>query len=127
MSKGPYTITFISFKGKKEVFTRPSIKTAETCAESMLDRSTMNSIQITNAQGRVQSLSNKIGNSLEIGSYMHCAKCIEENSISAQDYARLSVGFTPLGIQLWCNRHNCNVAHIDFQGARHPANMEVAK
>lgn len=47
--------------------------------------------------------------------YFHCKKCIQGKpaSSSAKSYARLAVGFTPDGnIQVWCNRHNINVALI---------------
>jgi hypothetical protein len=26
-------------------------------------------------------------------------------------------------LQIWCKRHESNVAHIDFEGANHPANQ----
>lgn len=67
---------------------------------------------------------------LSITSYIHCSRCIDEwlasdRSVSPADYSRTQSGFTELGLQVWCNRHNVNVVHIDFQGARHPANMTV--
>ena len=69
-------------------------------------------------------------NELDIRSYVHCGRCVEEikakspetRGHSPQTYACLSVGFTPLGLQVWCYRHNINVVHIDFEGCRHPAN-----
>lgn len=51
-----------------------------------------------------------------------CAKCLDEmtrgftDSKSLQDYARLDVGFTEQGLQVWCRRHDLNVVHIDFDG-----------
>jgi len=39
------------------------------------------------------------------------------------DYARLNVGDSLQGLQIWCMRHGCNVMHIDFQGQTHPAIM----
>lgn len=56
----------------------------------------------------------------EISAFLHCAKCIKEKppGISPQDYARLSVGWTKLGFQVWCNRHDENVAHMDFLGQK---------
>lgn len=70
----------------------------------------------------------------EIQIFWHCRKCVEEvkqiaaeqGTASPRDYARLSVGFTPLGLQVWCVRHDQNVAHIDFEGCQHPANMHDA-
>jgi hypothetical protein len=64
-------------------------------------------------------------NTLSIGSYMHCARCLEERppDESPKSYARLAVGMTPEGMQVWCVRHDCNVMHVHFQGMKHPANM----
>lgn len=55
--------------------------------------------------------------------FYHCAKCVTELPAgeSPRDWARLSVGATAVGIQIWCVRHDCNVAHIDFEGYKHPA------
>lgn len=66
-------------------------------------------------------------NELAISAYLHCGRCLAEFSAgladgrSPADYSRLSVGFTRLGIQVWCTRHNANVLHMDFQGKQHPA------
>lgn len=66
----------------------------------------------------------------EIQMYFHCKKCILEiqqiaadspEGASPRDYQRISAGFTKKGIQVWCNRHNANIIHIDFQGTKHPA------
>lgn len=58
----------------------------------------------------------------KITSFMHCATCVEElmaqGGGSPRDYARLSVGFTPKGFQVWCNRHKKNVAAFDFKGQK---------
>lgn len=72
----------------------------------------------------VQQLSNE----LCIGAYIHCGLCLGEfqkglaPGQSPATYARLSVGWTKEGLQVWCNRHDVNVMHVDFQGAKHPAN-----
>src|SRR5690348_9081852 len=72
----------------------------------------------------------------EIQMCSHCSLCYEEwkqaqlpgqedeacTGISMRDYARLEVGFTKRGWQVWCVRHDCNVVNIDFEGAVHPAN-----
>lgn len=62
--------------------------------------------------------------SLAIEAYMHCGLCLKErpDDVSPQDWARLEVGWTRLGLQVWCKRHKCNVVHIDFEGEKHPAN-----
>ena len=66
----------------------------------------------------------------KILSYFHCGKCLDELSkeksnyaecynmeeddhpISPQEYSELSVGATAEGIQIWCDRHDCEVGHI---------------
>ena len=62
-----------------------------------------------------------------IVSFMHCAKCLSEKppDVSQMDWSRTQTGLTRIGLQVWCNRHKCNVVHIDFQGQKHPANMGV--
>lgn len=62
-----------------------------------------------------------------ITAFLHCAECLKEWKAgdapgeSPATYARFSVGWTALGLQVICNRHDLNVAHIDFEGAQHPA------
>jgi hypothetical protein len=74
-----------------------------------------------------------IPNTNAITMYMHCGLCIEEfqaGILSApgaineapRDYARLEIGWTKEGLQVWCMRHECNVMHVDFEGTQHPAN-----
>ena len=65
------------------------------------------------------------GNTNEIHLYAHCALCLESLPAgeSASSWARLSIGSTPIGFQVWCTRHDVNVMHIDFEGAQHPANL----
>jgi len=68
-------------------------------------------------------------NSKEIVNFMHCGLCLAEiksgaaGYVSPEEYARFSIGWTRLGLQVWCVRHDCNVVHIDFEGMRHPANQ----
>jgi len=66
-----------------------------------------------------------------IVSFIHCKQCVEELVASGlapneetQGYFQqdLEVGFTPLGIQIWCREHKCNVLHMNFEGQKHPAN-----
>lgn len=68
-------------------------------------------------------MAGEISTENEITTFFHCGKCIDEkpDNISPRDWGYLEVGFTDLGIQLWCRRHEMNVMHIDFQGAKHPA------
>lgn len=70
---------------------------------------------------------------LQIVSYLHCGLCLKEyyadedikTKMSPRDYAMTETGFTRQGLQIWCKRHECNVAHIDFQGQKHPANLNA--
>jgi len=60
-----------------------------------------------------------------IVSYYHCRKCLGELVIgggaveeSPEKYARLNIGATPWGFQIWCVRHSASVVHIDFLGQK---------
>jgi hypothetical protein len=63
----------------------------------------------------------------QIDTYLHCALCVHDviegraPGQSPASYSNYVVGWTPRGLQMWCNRHNCNVCNIDFEGAQHPA------
>lgn len=50
--------------------------------------------------------------------YLHCGKCLEEKpeGISPRDYANNEVGWTVKGFQIWCKRHEMNVANFDLKG-----------
>lgn len=63
-----------------------------------------------------------------IGHFIHCTMCMDEmpGDRAPGAYARLNVGFTRRGLQVWCVRHDANVVHIDFEGARHPAEVDAA-
>ena len=51
-----------------------------------------------------------------------CVKCSNElsqgltDAKSIQDYSRVDVGFTDRGLQIWCQRHQVNICHINFEG-----------
>lgn len=58
----------------------------------------------------------------QIEAYMHCATCLEEwlaryrGVMAPKDYARTQAGITEDGrIQVWCNRHDCNVDLMTFR------------
>jgi len=59
--------------------------------------------------------------------FLHCRLCgievLAGANSSPRDHARFSIGWTKQGLQVWCNRHDRNVMHIDFEGIQHPANM----
>lgn len=59
-----------------------------------------------------------IPNSVEIAMYFHCSLCVAEG----QPFQALEAGFTRLGIQVVCKRHQINIVHVDFEGQTHPAN-----
>ena len=58
-----------------------------------------------------------------------CSKCETEfllgstDSRSLQDYSRLDIGFTSIGVQVWCRRHDANVVHINFAGQKPTADF----
>ncbi len=62
----------------------------------------------------------------EIKAFFHCAHCMPDLPVgmSPQQWASLEVGWTMLGLQVWCKRCDMNVMHIDFEGVRHPANLD---
>lgn len=68
---------------------------------------------------------NTIPNTNEIGAFCHCVNCLLDrpDDISPADWGRLEVGFTLIGLQLWCRRCDKNVLSIDFEGVRHPASI----
>ena len=53
-----------------------------------------------------------------ITAFMHCGKCLDElpSGESPRSYAQLEVGWTKLGLQIWCKRHEMNVFNIDLMG-----------
>ena len=61
-------------------------------------------------------------------SYMHCGLCLTEwksgeaGETSPREYARQQGAWTKLGFQLWCNRHDANILHVDFNGQEMRAN-----
>jgi hypothetical protein len=59
-----------------------------------------------------------IPNSNEIQMYLHCGLCLRSNLAQS-----IEVGWTRLGLQVWCRVHQCNVMHINFEGVKHPANI----
>jgi hypothetical protein len=71
----------------------------------------------------------KIPATNEIVAFFHCMKCLDEkpDGTSPREWAQLEVGFTPIGLQVWCKRHELNILHIDFEGLKHPANMGTVK
>lgn len=53
-----------------------------------------------------------------ITAYFNCGKCLKElpANTSPAEYANTQMGITNNGqLQVWCNRHDVNVAKIDLQ------------
>ncbi|MEW6304393.1 MAG: hypothetical protein AB1705_13025 [Verrucomicrobiota bacterium] len=71
-------------------------------------------------------MSRPIPNDNCIEVFFHCGLCMAEKPPhkSPREWAQLEVGFTRLGLQVWCKRHECNVVHVDFEGVKHPANKQ---
>lgn len=65
----------------------------------------------------------------KIFAYLHCWSCLEEmqriateqGSVSPKLYARYELGWTKIGFQARCARHDANILHVDLEGAVHPA------
>lgn len=56
-----------------------------------------------------------------IKQFFHCSQCIEEYEKSEfkgspRDFAQIEVGWTIEGFQVWCKRHEINIADFDFMG-----------
>ena len=48
-----------------------------------------------------------------------CVKCEKENEANNTNRflnESIEVGFTNIGLQVWCHKHNVNICHIDFEG-----------
>lgn len=71
---------------------------------------------------KVTELRPSRGREPEIQTYFHCAMCIEElpEGMSPQEYGLTESGWTAQGFQVWCQRHNANIIHMDFEGHKHP-------
>jgi len=50
----------------------------------------------------------------------------EEDGNNMVERSNLIIGFTEIGIQIWCRTHDDNVCHIDFESMKHPINTGVA-
>ena len=63
----------------------------------------------------------------KIAMFLHCKKCLDElpGDQSPRDYATIEAGWTKIGLQLWCKRHDKNILHVDFEGQKHPAVLHL--
>lgn len=48
---------------------------------------------------------------------IECPLCEKDGSGWIRD---IKVGWTKVGIQVYCQIHRCNIMHMDFEGERHP-------
>ena len=55
--------------------------------------------------------------------FLHCKLCLDDmpRGISPKEHADISVGWTIHGFQAWCNRHEANIIHVNFEGQKHKA------
>lgn len=55
-----------------------------------------------------------------INTFFHCKRCLTSipDGLSPREWIRMEVGWTKEGIQVWCVRHEINVADIDFKGQK---------
>lgn len=65
-----------------------------------------------------------IPNDNQIVAFFHCKLCLAElpAGTSPVEWARYESGWTKIGFQVWCTRHQINIVHVDFEGMKHPAN-----
>lgn len=72
--------------------------------------------------GNVTELRPSLKRKPEIKMFFHCALCLEElpEGMSPQEYEHTESGWTEKGFQVWCQRHNANIIHMDFEGHKHP-------
>lgn len=68
-------------------------------------------------------------NTFAIKHVLECKRCAETCPTGwlLQDYLRVTIGLTPQGLQIWCTRHQANVAHFDFAGQRLRVNATAAR
>jgi len=54
---------------------------------------------------------------LQVKLFFNCQKCFDQLPVgqSMHEYSRTQAGFTDEGIQVWCNRHNCEVVHLKYE------------
>lgn len=55
-----------------------------------------------------------------IKAFWHCGKCLKEkpNNVSPHEYCSIEAGWTLKGFQVWCKRHDVNIASFDLMGCK---------
>jgi hypothetical protein len=64
-----------------------------------------------------------------IDMYMHCPRCLDDrpDDVTPSDWARLNVGVTETGVQIWCVRHECHGARFSWPEGRRSLRQGSAK
>ena len=75
----------------------------------------MNDLSEASATGALQRLESDPGGNC-INSHFQCVMCAQEHRL-----ADIEAGWTRIGLQVRCRRHQVNLVHIDFEGRRPPA------
>ena len=65
----------------------------------------------------------------EIQMFFHCRQCVESLPVgkSPREDSQIECGWTEIGFQVWCKRHDINIMHVDFEGCTHRVNMKTAR
>ena len=50
------------------------------------------------------------------GSYVHCKQCLEEIPEDEDYTQKIEVIYSGAAVQVWCNKHECNVATFYYRG-----------
>ncbi len=71
----------------------------------------------TNSHNQTKKESKMI-TKIKIVRFVHCKNCMDNLpvGVSPLEYQWVSVGWTPKGFQIWCNRCDMNVGSYDFKG-----------
>ena len=56
------------------------------------------------------------------GMWVHCGKCMlaKPKDVTPEKWARNNVKVTRDGVQIWCTRHDLNVAHVQVDWGHEP-------
>lgn len=67
----------------------------------------------------VATMDNYVTTVNQIIRWLHCGRCLREMPVgeSPSSWARLDAGVTEKGVQIWCTRHEVNVALIEWADA----------
>ena len=68
-------------------------------------------------------------NIFSIKHVLECKRCVETVpfGVGLEEWKRVVVGMTSYGFQVWCARHQCNIAHFDFRGTKVVANVSAPR